>query len=82
MALFAEVGHGECAALDVVDADAAEAGPAVAVDEHDGDASRASPSSGAVSWSTGVTSTPRTRCCEQQLEVVALTRRVAVAVAR
>ena len=38
MALLAEVGHGEDTALDVVDADAAEAGPAAAVDEHDGDA--------------------------------------------
>ena len=43
MALFAEVGHGECAALDVIDADAAEAGPAVAVDEHDRDAAAGEP---------------------------------------
>ena len=33
-----QVGHGEDPALDVVDADAAEVGPAAAVDEHDGDA--------------------------------------------
>ena len=61
--LLAQVGHGKDPALDIVDADTAEVGAAAAVDEHDGDAARGSTSSGDVSWSTGVTRTPRTRCC-------------------
>ena len=38
MPLLAQVGHGKDPALDIVDADTAEVGPATAVDEHDGDA--------------------------------------------
>ena len=70
--LFAEVGHGERAALDVIDADAAEAGPAVAVDEHDGDAPAGEPVERCGVLVDGRDEHAANPLLQQQFEVVAL----------